>query len=149
LAWPPSESPFFAPFSGFADRHLGRYAHPVETLFLGFGSMLGPILCATHLLEVWVWLCFRLVQTVEVHCGYDFPWAPNHWVPFWGGAKFHDFHHERFTGNYASTFVVWDAVFGTDDKYRARLRGEDTKKPRTTAAMRTTAIPTTGRVKSE
>lgn len=98
-----------------------EYAHPVETLFLGFGSMLGPILCANHLFEVWVWLCFRLIQTVEVHNGYDFPWSPNNWVPFWGGAKFHDFHHERFTGNYSSTFIVWDAVFGTDRKYRDRL----------------------------
>ena len=102
-----------------------EYAHPVETLFLGFGSMIGPILCATHLLEVWIWLCFRLLQTVEVHSGYDFPFSPNRWIPLWGGAKFHDFHHERFTGNYASTFIVWDAVFGTDDKYRARLRGRE------------------------
>lgn len=106
---------YSAPFGMAAE-----YAHPIETLFLGFGSMLGPILCATHLLEVWVWLCFRLIQTVEVHCGYDFPWSANHWIPFWGGAKYHDFHHERFTGNYASTFVVWDAVFATDTAYRTR-----------------------------
>ncbi len=33
------------------------------------------------------------------------------------GAEFHDFHHMAFTGNYASTFIVWDRVFGTDVKY--------------------------------
>lgn len=86
--------------------------------------MIGPILCASHLLEVWVWLCFRLVQTVEVHCGYNFPWAPHNWVPFWAGARYHDEHHRTFTGNYASTFVVWDAVFGTDKLYRAVMAKE-------------------------
>jgi methylsterol monooxygenase len=33
------------------------------------------------------------------------------------GAEYHDFHHMAFTGNYASTFIVWDRVFGTDVKY--------------------------------
>jgi len=53
---------------------------------------------------------------VEVHSGYDFPWSLNNWVPFWGGAEFHDYHHMAFTGNYASTFTLWDWVFGTDEK---------------------------------
>lgn len=79
------------------------------------------MLFATHLSEVWIWLCVRLFQTVEVHSGYNFPWSLNHFVPFWGGAVFHDYHHETFTGNYSSTFIVWDAVFGTDTKYRERL----------------------------
>ena len=34
------------------------------------------------------------------------------------GAEFHDFHHMAFTGIYASTFIVWDRVFGTDVKYQ-------------------------------
>lgn len=114
-----------APFGMAAE-----YAHPLETVLLGFGTMLGPILCATHLLEVWVWLCVRLIQTVEAHCGYDFPWSGYNVIPFWGGAKFHDFHHEKFTGNYASTFVIWDKVFGTDKQYwdREKKREAERKK---------------------
>jgi len=34
------------------------------------------------------------------------------------GAEYHDYHHMAFTGNYASTFTLWDWVFGTDTKYR-------------------------------
>merc|ERR1711991_1198512 len=108
---------YSAPFGMAAE-----YAHPIETFFLGFGTMLGPILFASHLSEVWIWLCVRLLQTVEVHSGYDFPWSLNNIIPFWGGAIFHDYHHETFTGNFASTFIVGGAVFATDTKYRDRLR---------------------------
>jgi len=104
-----------APFGMAAE-----YAHPVETIFLGFGTVLGPILFARHMFVLWVWLFFRLFQTVEAHAGYDFPWSPNHFIPFWGGAEFHDYHHETFTGNFSSTFTIWDHVFGTDKGYLKR-----------------------------
>jgi len=96
-----------------------EYAHPVETMFLGIGTVLGPVLLATHLFTVWAWLVVRLFQTVEVHSGYNFPWSLNNWIPFWGGAEFHDYHHMAFTGNYASTFTWWDKIFGTDAGYHA------------------------------
>jgi methylsterol monooxygenase len=96
-----------------------EYAHPVETIFLGFGTVLGPFLFADHLFTVWAWLTVRLFQTVEAHAGYDFPWSPRHFIPGWGGAEFHDYHHMNFNGNYASTFIWCDWLFGTDKKYRA------------------------------
>lgn len=34
------------------------------------------------------------------------------------GARFHDFHHYNFVGNYSSSFVWWDKLFGTDKQYR-------------------------------
>jgi methylsterol monooxygenase len=34
------------------------------------------------------------------------------------GARFHDFHHYNFNGNYASTFRWWDWIFGTDKQWR-------------------------------
>ena len=34
------------------------------------------------------------------------------------GSTFHDFHHYNFNGNYASTFLWWDWIFGTDKAYR-------------------------------
>eukprot|EP01121_Diplochlamys_sp_Union-15-3_P020560 TRINITY_DN803_c0_g1_i1.p1 TRINITY_DN803_c0_g1~~TRINITY_DN803_c0_g1_i1.p1 ORF type:complete len:282 (+),score=24.82 TRINITY_DN803_c0_g1_i1:47-847(+) len=97
-----------------------EYAHPLETVFLGFGTVLGPFVFCRHMFVLWVWLFFRVFQTIEAHCGYDFPWSPRHWIPFWGGAEFHDFHHETFSGNFSSTFTIWDRVFGTDVKYRER-----------------------------
>lgn len=48
----------------------------------------------------------------------DFPWSLHHIVPFWSGAEHHDFHHMAFTNNYATSFRLWDWVFGTDTKYR-------------------------------
>jgi sterol desaturase/sphingolipid hydroxylase (fatty acid hydroxylase superfamily) len=83
----------------------------------GIGTALGPFLVGAHLFTLWVWMLFRLWQTVDCHSGYDFPWSANRWIPFFGGAEFHDYHHMAFVGNYASTFTVWDKVFGTDQKY--------------------------------
>jgi len=98
-----------------------EYAHPLETIFLGVGTALGPFLisayCGLHLFTLLFWLFVRVIQTVEVHTGYNFPWSLNNWLPFWGGAEFHDYHHMAFTNNYASTFTIWDRVFGTNDKY--------------------------------
>jgi len=103
-----------APFGMAAE-----YAHPAETFILGFGSTLGPYLVGAHLYTMWVWLFFRIWQEVDVHCGYNFPWSLNNFIPFYGGAEYHDFHHMSFVGNYASTFRIWDRLFGTDEKYWA------------------------------
>lgn len=96
-----------------------EYAHPIETIFLGIGTGLGPVIFAPwiHIVHLWAWLLVRVNQTVEVHSGYDFPWSLNNWIPFWGGAEFHDFHHNKNIGNYASTFTYMDAIFGTDRWY--------------------------------
>eukprot|EP00698_Gefionella_okellyi_P008041 TRINITY_DN1977_c0_g1_i4.p1 TRINITY_DN1977_c0_g1~~TRINITY_DN1977_c0_g1_i4.p1 ORF type:complete len:277 (-),score=26.69 TRINITY_DN1977_c0_g1_i4:96-872(-) len=100
----------------------GEYAHPAETFLLGIGTMLGPILCARHLLSLWAWLVVRVVQVVVVHSGYDFPWSVNRWVnvlgDWWGGAAYHDYHHKTFLGPYASTFTWWDRMCGTDRSFR-------------------------------
>ncbi len=34
------------------------------------------------------------------------------------GARFHDFHHYNFHGNYSSTFTWWDKLCGTDIQYK-------------------------------
>ena len=48
------------------------------------------------------------------------------------GAKFHDFHHMNFNGNYSSTFTWWDKIFGTDlqynDYYQRLAEGKIQKK---------------------
>jgi len=98
-----------------------EYAHPIESLVLGVGTLVGPMLLTRHLFTLWVWLLVRLYQTVEAHSGYDFPWSPTKLIPFWGGAIFHDFHHETFSGNFSSTFTYMDYVFGTSKQYYARL----------------------------
>lgn len=95
-----------------------EYAHPLESFMLAIGTGIGPLMVGAHLFTMWIWLFFRVYQVVSVHSGYNFPWSPNHWIPLWGGAEFHDYHHKTFSGNYASTFTIWDHVFGTDKNYR-------------------------------
>lgn len=105
-----------------------EYAHPVESLVLGVGTLVGPMLLTRHLFSLWVWLLVRLYQTVEAHSGYDFPWNPTRFIPLWGGAIFHDYHHETFTGNYSSTFTYMDYLFGTSKSYYTRLERREKEK---------------------
>lgn len=44
------------------------------------------------------------------------------------GARFHDFHHYNFNGNYSSSFVWWDWLFGTDKQYREFVKQNKSKK---------------------
>lgn len=44
------------------------------------------------------------------------------------GARFHDFHHLNFTGNYASTFTWWDKIFGTDKQFKEFYAKQEGKK---------------------
>jgi methylsterol monooxygenase len=113
---------YAAPFGITAE-----YAHPIETIILGLGTSLGPFLFGSHLLTLWIWLVVRVIQTVDAHSGYNFPWSFNRFIPFYGGAEFHDYHHMAFVGNYSSTFTIWDKVFGTDSKYQL-WKSKQTKK---------------------
>jgi methylsterol monooxygenase len=65
---------YAAPFGICAE-----YAHPLETVFLGLGFFLGPLVwclnAKMHVFTMYVWLAVRLLQTVDAHSGYDFPWV--------------------------------------------------------------------------
>jgi sterol desaturase/sphingolipid hydroxylase (fatty acid hydroxylase superfamily) len=93
-----------------------NYAHPVETIWTGFGTLLPVILLRPHLSTMLLWIVLRQWQAISVHVGYDFPWRPSRFLPFVGGARFHDRHHEKFTCNYAPTFVWLDRLLGTADE---------------------------------
>lgn len=48
---------------------------------------------------------------------YDLPWSPAKYIPFYGGADHHDYHH--YVGglshsNFASVFTYCDFLYGTD-----------------------------------
>ena len=77
-----------------------EYAHPVETIILGFGTSIGPMLFADHVFSMYFYLAVRLFQTIECHTGYDFPWSLNNLYPLWGGADFHDHHHKAFVSSH-------------------------------------------------
>lgn len=62
-----------------------EYAHPAEILFLGFATIFGPAITGPHLLTLWIWMSLRVIETVEAHCGYDFPWSLSRYLPIYGG----------------------------------------------------------------
>lgn len=105
---------FQAPFGMEAE-----YAHPLETLILGTGFFIGIILLCDHVVLLWAWVTIRLLETIDVHSGYDIPLNPLNLIPFYAGSRHHDFHHMNFIGNYASTFTWWDRIFGTDSQFIA------------------------------
>jgi len=111
---------FSAPFGLAAE-----YAHPIEILTLGFGSVVMPILACKllglnlHLITMYTFIVLRLFQAVDAHSGYDFPWSLHHFFPIWAGADHHDFHHMNFIGCYSSSFRIWDYIFDSEASYKA------------------------------
>lgn len=118
---------YSAPFGLAAE-----YASPIEVMMLGFGTVGIPILwCAAtgnlHILTMYIWITLRLFQAIDAHSGYDFPWSLHNFLPFWAGAEHHDVHHEKFIGNYASSFRWWDYLLDTDYSPEAVKRRRDKK----------------------
>lgn len=103
-----------------------EHAHPMEFLA---GNLLpliaGPLLLRAHLYTVWSWLLVRIFISVEEHCGYSFPWSPARLLPFGATPDGHDFHHSQNVGMYASMFVFWDRLCGTDGAFCAHLRKKE------------------------
>lgn len=113
---------YAAPFGLTAE-----YAHPIEVMSLGFGTVGFPIIYAwiamrnpslnlpsLHLFTLSLWVTLRLFQAVDSHSGYDFPWSLHKFLPFWAGADHHDDHHHYFIGNYASSFRWLDYFLQTE-----------------------------------
>ncbi|KAJ1950365.1 C-4 sterol methyl oxidase, partial [Linderina pennispora] len=110
---------FSAPFGMAAE-----YAHPLETIIFGQGTIGSPVLyCnfvgSVHSVTMFAWIALRLFQAIDAHSGYDFPWSLHNFMPFWAGADHHDYHHMAFVNNFSSSFRWWDTIFGTDSRYHA------------------------------
>ncbi|GAA5994991.1 methylsterol monooxygenase [Rhodotorula paludigena] len=120
---------YSAPFGLAAE-----YAHPIEVLVLGLGTVGSPLLWCwlsggnMHLITMYLWICGRLFQAVDSHSGYDFPWSLQNWLPIWAGAEGHDYHHEKFVDNYGSSFAHWDWLLGTDKKYKKHRAAQKAEK---------------------
>jgi methylsterol monooxygenase len=90
-----------------------QYAHPLEHIVANtLPIVLPPMLLRSHVVTLWVFLAYQLVETATVHSGYDF---------FHGLAKKHDRHHERFDV-YFGGFGFLDWFHGTDESDRLRVK---------------------------
>ena len=48
--------------------------------------MIGIVLLCDHLALIWLWMAVRLLETIEVHSGYDFPYInPLNLLPGYAG----------------------------------------------------------------
>ncbi|OJD25148.1 hypothetical protein ACJ73_03492 [Blastomyces percursus] len=118
---------YSAPFGLAAE-----YASPIEVMILGIGSVSSPILwCAItgdlHIITMYVWIVLRLFQAIDAHSGYEFPWSLHHFLPIWAGADHHDVHHEKFIGNFSSSFRWWDYCLDTEYTPEAVKRWREKK----------------------
>eukprot|EP00897_Mesotaenium_endlicherianum_P003125 jgi/Mesen1/2840/ME000174S02092 len=109
------------------------YAHWAEVLLLGVPSFVGPAIVRCHVVTLWAWILLRQWEAIETHSGYDFPWSITRLIPFYGGAEFHDYHHEvggLSRGNFASIFTYCDYLYGTDKGYKVKksLKQQQAKK---------------------
>ena len=96
------------------------YVHPFEWMGSSLGIVLGlaavagvtgePMSALTFL----IYSGLRNAHELDIHSGLPSSgWM--RWVPFFGPAEHHDMHHARpNSGNYGSTFLWWDHVFGTN-----------------------------------
>ncbi|CEQ42350.1 SPOSA6832_04162 [Sporobolomyces salmonicolor] len=140
---------YSAPFGLAAE-----YAHPLETLILGAGTVLAPLgfcylsagkmhiltmvrrtafarcLAVPRLNPFYIWIALRLFQAIDSHSGYDFPVSLRHFLPIWAGAEHHDYHHSQFVDCYASSFRHWDWLLGSDRRYHAYHKRQDEEKKR-------------------
>ncbi|KAM3687110.1 hypothetical protein ACB098_10G053100 [Castanea mollissima] len=113
--------------------YTGPYSHWAEVLLLGIPSFVGPAMVPGHMIIFWLWTSLRNIEAIDTHSGYDFPWNPTKYIPFYGGAEYHDYHHYvggQSQSNFASVFTYCDYIYGTDKGYRYqkkifhKLKGE-------------------------
>ncbi|XP_062074129.1 methylsterol monooxygenase 1-1-like isoform X2 [Humulus lupulus] len=101
------------------------YAHWAEILILGFPSFLGPAIVPGHMITLWLWMVLRQIEAIDTHSGYDFPWSPTKYIPFYGGSEYHDYHHyvgRQSQSNFASVFTYCDFIYRTDKGFHCQKK---------------------------
>jgi len=91
------------------------YFHPIDMFSAVLPVILPPILLNAHIATRTLWNCVLMIESMNAHCGYHFPWMPD--------SRAHDYHHSHphKPSNFGSFFLVWDKLFGTDYHYREYL----------------------------
>ena len=94
-----------------------EFAHPIEDLFANLiPTLIGCFVMGSHVVVLWLWLAYRLYETVDTHSGYRFEWNITELLPFTGGREEHYFHHSHNVGCYGAWYL--DRWLGTDVAFR-------------------------------
>ena len=97
--------------------HSGKVEQFTNVVTTGIAYSILSKYYPVHIFTVIIWLVFRFVESLDGHCGYDWPWAVSNWVPFTPGGKYHFFHHSNNVGNYGGIVHVFDTICGTNKAY--------------------------------
>lgn len=90
-----------------------EFAHPVEDILANLlPTLIGCLLMGSHVFTLWLWLAFRLWETLDVHSGYSWKWSPFSMFSWQGGSERHYFHHSHNVGCYGSFTIFWDWITG-------------------------------------
>jgi len=91
-----------------------EYDHPVEVAVIYLCLVAGLVFVKPHAVVFFAWLFLRVIEAVDSHSGYRFPWSPFQLLDrLQGGAQRHEFHHSHNVGSYGSWTTFWDALMGT------------------------------------
>ncbi len=93
-----------------------EHSHPLDYFFSSvLATSSGSLILGqkTHLVTYMMWIVFRMCETVDGHCGYEFSFSPYRILPMGGSSEYHYFHHRLFKGNYSSLLICWDWICGT------------------------------------
>lgn len=101
-----------------------QFAHPVEDFLCNMlPTVLGFVIMQSHIITAWIWISFRIAESIYGHCGYEFPYMPFNWMNLsTDESEKHYFHHSHNVGCYG---YYWDHIMGTDVdylKYKADLQ---------------------------
>lgn len=91
-----------------------QYLHPYELVTVGIYSTTSSWWFGAHPMTQWSFMLFSIMVSVDAHIGYDLPFLPHQWMPFWGGSIKHDMHHQKPLCNYQPFFNWFDRLFGTE-----------------------------------
>ena len=99
-----------------------EYCHPVEDLVSNtLSTVLGPMILKSHSSVFFFYTCFKLLQSLDAHSGYNLPFSPFSVLDSMDCSPAHDFHHSHNVGNYGGFFVFWDWICSTDGRYEKYL----------------------------
>jgi len=104
--------------------HEYLYVHPLEWLVGAVGPVLGLGLVyliwgSVPVWAFWSYILVRNIHELDIHSGIRS--LVGHHIPLFGLTEHHDLHHSKPTmGNFSSTLLIWDVVFGTMWRPEAR-----------------------------
>ena len=105
---------------------VGAYSSPVEFIVNNaIPNVIGIKILASftdvHIITITIWIIFRVIESCEGHCGYEWPWAQLNILPFSAGTNYHYFHHTNYVCNYGAILTLYDSLFDTNEEYSEKL----------------------------